>query len=315
MEYRKIISFGKSSYVISLPKGWVRQHRLKKGDLVYVDETGNSLVLQPRQSEDAQQEKEVAISVNGKPINHIQRELVAAYIDNAKTIVLSGSEIAQKASQIEPIIQNLIALEIMEQSSSRIMAKDFLNMEEISTANLIRKMDMIVKSMMQDSLTVFEQDVYENVNHRDRDVNRLMYLIFRAVRYGMEHQASVMKKFKTDANGLLQTYLVAQYIESIGDEVRRVARYMRQVRLSKSKQEQFLTLLGEVKDNYFNTVKAYYTNDVVLAHTISDRKKYIIEQCDAFYLDNRNVMYIAYMVDRLKRMISTVHKLGRIVCQ
>ena len=51
MEYRKLISFGKNSYVVSLPKNWVRQNKLKKGDLVYIEENVSNLVLQPRPSE------------------------------------------------------------------------------------------------------------------------------------------------------------------------------------------------------------------------------------------------------------------------
>ena len=45
MEYRKLISFGKSSYVVSLPKSWVVQNKLKKGDLLYFDEKEKDLIL------------------------------------------------------------------------------------------------------------------------------------------------------------------------------------------------------------------------------------------------------------------------------
>ena len=35
MEYRKIIEFGKSSYVVSLPKPWLNAKKLKKGDACF----------------------------------------------------------------------------------------------------------------------------------------------------------------------------------------------------------------------------------------------------------------------------------------
>ncbi len=44
MEYRKLISFGKNSFVISLPKAWVRHSKLKKGDLIYVEEASDHLM-------------------------------------------------------------------------------------------------------------------------------------------------------------------------------------------------------------------------------------------------------------------------------
>ena len=36
MGYRKIIAFGDTSYVVSLPKDWVEKNGLKKGDVVNV---------------------------------------------------------------------------------------------------------------------------------------------------------------------------------------------------------------------------------------------------------------------------------------
>ena len=38
MEFRKLISFGKTSFVMSLPKGWVVKNKLKKGDLIALEE-------------------------------------------------------------------------------------------------------------------------------------------------------------------------------------------------------------------------------------------------------------------------------------
>src|SRR3989344_9398290 len=131
MEYRKIISFGKSSFVVSLPKAWVTQNKLKKGDLVCFDEMGSKLLVQPQNERGEEEEKEVVISVDGKSVSQIQRELIPAYINNVRTVNLIGKEIKDKAPQIEPIIQNLMALEIMEQSATKIVARDFLNMQEI----------------------------------------------------------------------------------------------------------------------------------------------------------------------------------------
>ena len=37
MGYRKLIGFGDSSFVVSLPKDWVNKHGLKKGDGLIVD--------------------------------------------------------------------------------------------------------------------------------------------------------------------------------------------------------------------------------------------------------------------------------------
>ena len=47
MDTRRIISFGTSSYVVSVPKNWVRENNLKKGDLIHVEDRKDELILSP----------------------------------------------------------------------------------------------------------------------------------------------------------------------------------------------------------------------------------------------------------------------------
>ena len=51
MEYRKLIRFGKSSLVISLPKGWTEKNKLGKGSLVYLDVNSEGLVVSPTEKD------------------------------------------------------------------------------------------------------------------------------------------------------------------------------------------------------------------------------------------------------------------------
>ena len=88
MEYRKLISFGKSSYVVSLPKGWVVQNKLKKGDLIYLEESGPNLILTSHVDSNNIKEKESIIDVDGKDVRLIDREVSSAYIQNNRLIIL-----------------------------------------------------------------------------------------------------------------------------------------------------------------------------------------------------------------------------------
>lgn len=314
MEYRKLILFGKSSYVVSLPKGWVKQNKLKKGDLVYFEESGSGLMVQPRKAEVEEEEKEIIITVDGKSIEQVQRELVPAYINNFRIIVFRGKEVKQKASEIQQLTQNLIALEIMEQTTDKIMARDFLDMESISTSNLIRKMDTITRAMMEDGINTFKEDNYDSIMLRDKDVNRLSYLVFRVVKYGLQNQAFMQKKHGLDVLQLVQYQHVTIFLESIADEVKRIARYMRSVeKLPEKEKQEFEKLYREVRENYVATMKAYYTLDPQSVYTIADKKKRLIEACDTFFLRNKDLKWSGYLTDRLKRMISTVHRLGRLI--
>ena len=45
MEVRKLIQFGGNSYVISLPKKWIKLHSLEKGDPIYLDFDKDRIIL------------------------------------------------------------------------------------------------------------------------------------------------------------------------------------------------------------------------------------------------------------------------------
>jgi phosphate uptake regulator len=315
MEYRKLISFGKSSYVISLPKAWVVQNKLKKGDLIYVDEKESSLILSPNDSHENGDELETLISVDGKEIKQIKREIIGAYIRNSKTIILSGNEIKDKAKVLQQIIQSLVAMEVMEQTSKKIVAKDFLNMNDVSTGTIIRKIDIIIRSMFDDCVNVFEDDTSDNIEHRDEDINKLTFLIFRIVKFGMESSSYMIKKFNLRSRDLLDLWLLSSDLESIADEVKRISRYMVRIKLTKKEKEKFKDILKEIKTSYLIIMKAYYDKSIEPVHKTINQREGIIARCEQFYKDNKPVEEIGFLVDRTKACIVHIHHIGRTLYQ
>ncbi|MCX6707491.1 MAG: phosphate uptake regulator PhoU, partial [Candidatus Woesearchaeota archaeon] len=85
------------------------------------------------------------------------------------------------AASIKLILRNLTGIEIIQQDSERIIAKDLLNINEISIETLIRRMDNITRSMLTDSISCLRKDIYEEIYERDMEVNRLLYLAYRVI--------------------------------------------------------------------------------------------------------------------------------------
>ncbi len=57
MNSRKIIKLGHSSYVVSVPKSWLKKNRLSKGDRLLVQENGkNDLIVRMQTGKDQQKE-------------------------------------------------------------------------------------------------------------------------------------------------------------------------------------------------------------------------------------------------------------------
>ncbi len=314
MEYRKLISFGKSSFIVSLPKSWIRQNKLKKGDLIYFEESGSNLFLQPRTSETGEEEKEITISVDGKDLRRIYRELISAYIQNYKTITFAGNEIKKNAKEIQNLTHNLVALEILEQDSKKIVTKDFLNLNNISTTQILRKMDVITRSMISDCKNMFEEDNCESIAQRDIDVNKFRFLIYRIAWFGIDNPSLIYRKLKLEQKDLISSWWLAMTIEAIADHAKKIAEHMKTIDLPEKKKNELVRLLGDLEALYLETMKAYYTQNVEMAHNILHERFKLIQECDHFYQKNKGAHTgIGYLVYDMKFFIATTYKICRIV--
>jgi len=65
METRKVYVSGGSTYVISLPKKWVKKTNLKAGDSLIVTEHGSSLMIETSIIENESRTKEIKIGQEG----------------------------------------------------------------------------------------------------------------------------------------------------------------------------------------------------------------------------------------------------------
>ena len=312
MEYRKLISFGKSSYVVSIPKPWVIQNKLKKGDHIYIEESGSNLILSKKESSEKKKNKRKIIDIDKKSPHWIWREVCSGYILNNHEIVLQGSEIKNKVKELQNVVQNLIALEIMEQTSDTIVAKDFLDMDNVSLLELIQKMDVVTRTMINESCQVFEECNYDSINDRDKDVNRLYFLLYRAALFNMENPTKAMKNFKLTPMDMLRSLFMGFYIEVIADEVRRAIRYARMIEGSPEIKKQIKSFLEKMRDYYVGTMKSFYKKDIEAAFKLSDLKMDFEKDLDKLENEVQKIEHLNKVVNRLQRLVTNIHNLGRI---
>ena len=311
MEFRKLISFGKNSFVVSLPKNWVRQNKLQKGALIAIDEKEDTLILGAHVNENTGEEKSIRISVDGKILRQLNREIIAAYINNNKSIHLHGNEIKEKAKDLQDIIQSLVALEIMEQDSKHIVAKDFLNMNDVSTTSITRKIDVIVRSMFEDSKSMFKEDNYDSIEHRDHDVNKLTFLMFRIIKHGFENYTYMIKKLNLTAIELLGLWWLVYDLESIADEIKRIARFMKVVKISGKKEKEYLDLLVKVQSAYLAMMKAYYDTNYNSVHPVLNNRESLLGELENFYRENKSVTGVGFLTHRTKAALAHINHIGR----
>ena len=106
MEYRKLIKFGNSSFIISIPSAWLRKNKLGKGDVVYLEEDGGSRLVLHSSTINKKEEKEFSIDTKGKDVDRVKEELYNAYIEGFDVIKLLGDNINEFSDEIRKVLNN-----------------------------------------------------------------------------------------------------------------------------------------------------------------------------------------------------------------
>ena len=228
MDIRKIQMTGGSSYVLSLPKNWVRDLGIQKNDPIgVVSRADGTLLITPNIHYDSTAKiKEFALKNYPDP-ETLLRSLIGAYISGFTIIkITSPGRIPPKVRQVvRQFTQMTIGQEVADEADNIITLKDILNPTEMPIATTIRRMYVIVKAMHEDALFALEQgkrELAEDVASRDTDVDRLQWLIHRQFSLITENPSLALKMEITPREASTY-YQTSRIIERVGDHAVMIA--------------------------------------------------------------------------------------------
>jgi phosphate uptake regulator len=228
MEIRRVQLTGGSSFVVTLPKNWVQEMRIKKNDpvglIVQID--GTLLVTKETSDEPLQRIKEIDTTHITDP-SFLFRILIGAYIAGFTAIrIISKQRIPPFVSAIvRDFTQMTIGQEVVEETDTLIAIKDLLNPAEMPFDNTIKRMAVIVKNMHKDAIVALETHNHHlttDIINRDMDADRLNWLIARQTNM-IINNTSLSRKMEISAGMAMYYNLISRIIERIGDHAVRIA--------------------------------------------------------------------------------------------
>ena len=271
MQIRKLVKSGTASHTISLPKDWIQKNKLKKGDLLYIKEQDNNIIISSEQKQEPPKHKEITIILDNKDIGTIRRETISAYINNYHIFTFIGN-INKNIEQLRKILDNFIALEIVEQTATKLVAKDFLNLQDFSLKNTIRRMDMLTRSIITDA----KKGEYEALALRDFEVDKLFFLISRLIRANLANPT--MNISNVQAHSI---WWLAKNLESISDAAKKISQYF---------DKDIENIYNEIEEYYLECAKAYFKNDKNLADKMINKRIELLEKCDKLKNENKYLL-------------------------
>lgn len=279
METRKVYVSGGSTYVISLPKKWVTKTNLKAGDSLVVTEQGNSLLFETSITEKESRVKEIKMS-QFPSSEALSRIIIADYLVGYDTlkIKLDRKDNLQYREAVRNILDYLIGIEIVEDTDDSIILEIMVDYKRMMTMQLLQRMFAINRSMLLDlgkALGTCDIGLARDVIVREREVDRLYFLVVRQLKSAVEHQQIAEKlgiKYQRDCLGYR---IIVKVLERIADHIENIAKSF--IRLcetqKKIKLEEFIKLNNSTIVIFEKSVNSLFSRNISLAEKIFQELK------------------------------------------
>lgn len=231
IQTRKIQLSGGSTYIISLPKDWVDELKIKVGENVTIIKNSNqSLTLFPRE-----QDKEQGIAVinsNQKDSgDSVKRKIIAAYLAGYKTIQIKtkGMKIPSEHSRSvrELVHSSMIGTEIVESSSDAITVQILTRLPELSFETALKRMYLMATNMIKESIEALEEaDIAhaDGIVNMDDEVDRFGLYMRRNLVLAVENQSILQDMGLKRPSDCLEYRTIVGKIERIGDHASLIAK-------------------------------------------------------------------------------------------
>ncbi|MDD1689688.1 MAG: AbrB/MazE/SpoVT family DNA-binding domain-containing protein [Methanoregula sp.] len=230
MEIRRVQVTGGASFVVTLPKNWADEQKIKKNDPVglVIQPDGALLITKKITDEPIQRVKVIDSSTVADPA-FLFRMLIGAYITGFTMIRITTKDRFPPfiRTVVRDFTQMTIGQEVVEETGTVIAIKDLLNPSEMPFDNTIKRMFVIVQAMHEDAIVALEthnKTLAQDVINRDMDADRLNWLIARQTNMIMQN-ASLSRKMEISSSMALHYYMLSRIIERVGDHAVRIAEH------------------------------------------------------------------------------------------
>lgn len=315
IEKRKIQKTGSSSFIITLPKEWIETTKLKSGDYVLVEKVDDKLVITPPTIEPSQLKMSIRI-YPGVDVFQVFRIILASYITGYTLINIVFDEnipdLAKFISDVKNTVRvKLPGIEVIEETYNSVTLKVLLNIHELPLISAIRRLHLIVNSMLQDSITLTESGDLSRAHviiQRDDEADRFHHMIVRELSIALldisaRHELGIMNIAE-----VLSYRIIARNLERIADHVTNIAKRYLSFEIKKSS-NLIRHLLIKDMELLEKAMDALYTSARRKAEEAISESKKIIGEIEDIYdkvlnepIDGREKAAVTLILDSIKRI-------------
>lgn len=265
MEVRKLQLIGGSSYMVSLPKNWVKSNELKQGDDIFLQVEDSVITLYPKSFKDFA--RVTSVQINKLPRldeRFVRRYIYALYLQGIDEIVITDKKInARAVSRIGEIVKDLIGMEIIDASEGKIVLK-CLTSTDFDVYGVVRRMTQIIQSMIATIIEGIEKsdpEALTDIQNLEKDSDRL-YLLAVRQEHRLVREYSSPSKWN-ELRLILGIRTVAKLLEEISDAFYNFSTYA--VEMDPKELREVKNYFERLSKTFDKLSKAYFNSDVYLS--------------------------------------------------
>ena len=287
METRKVQVTGGSTYTVSLPKEWATENDVSAGSVVEFHGEDDLLLLSPRSENDR---IEGTLDISGLEEDHeLTRAVMTMYVSGFDVITLETPRISpQQRRLVRDAVQGLVGLEVIEETSDRVVLQDLLDSSELSVHNAITRMQLVALTMLEDAIEALiadDDDLAADVIHRDEDVDRLWYMVSRVFRTVLRNPTAATE-IGFPRETVFDYQSSARQLERIADHATKIAELSREIdAISGETGEKLRTLREEAAIVPETAMDALLADDSEEAAELANEARGRIERVDELARD------------------------------
>jgi phosphate uptake regulator len=268
---RKIMSLGRSSLVVSLPKHWIVLNELKKGDVVSLAvQRDRSLVVFPG-AEKKREPKEITLHVESNERESlIVRKLIGCYLNGYSGIkVVSDNIFSVPQGKAIRNIVTMLYMRVMVSDAKSMYIQTLIDESKASPELAINRMHKISRSMCVDAFNSLKnQDTMlaKAVFSLDDDVDHFSFFILRLLRDAAQDSV-LANELGIDPLDCMDHQTLVHKIEHSADYAADIAKHVIMINERRLKiPEHLLALMFEAGNEaielYDKAVKTFSSKDV-----------------------------------------------------
>ena len=230
MEFRKVQVTGGNSFVVSLPKTWVKDVGLKPKDAVaIITQPDSSLLIIPRRELREAAKSETVIEASpGLDKDTLLRHFISFYLAGYDIIRinLGRSDASLRSSIKEGIRRKLVGVEIIEESQTGILTQCLSGYIDLPLKKALERMAIIAAGMITDAAAALHDDttgIAQEVIQRDDEVDRFYHFILRQLNIAVRDRSVIQEIGLSSARDCLGYRLVAKSTERVADHAVSIA--------------------------------------------------------------------------------------------